>query len=98
MKTIYKYTIAFNSEGHAQVKMPEFAKILSVGHQGDPSEPLLWAEVDPENATVTRYFQIKGTGHELDEQDGIERHFVGTINFHPTALVWHVYEVSSRDK
>ncbi len=90
MKTIYKYTIDFNSEGNAQVKMPEFANILSVGHQGDPSAPLLWAEVVPDNATVTRHFQIKGTGHELDDT---ERHYIGTINFHPVALVWHIYEV-----
>ncbi len=89
-KTIYKYTIDFNSEGHAQVKMPEYATILSVGHQGDPSEPLLWAEVDPMNATVTRYFQIKGTGHDLDDT---ERHYIGTVNFHPIGLVWHIYEV-----
>lgn len=93
MKTIFKYAIRPNSEGDAQVQMPEFAQILSVGHQGDPSELVVWASVEPANATITRFFQIRGTGAQLGGLIDIDGKYIGTVNYHPVPLVWHLYEV-----
>ncbi len=93
MKTIFKYAIRPNSEGDAQVTMPEFAKILSVGHQGDPSELCVWAEVEPNNANVSRFFQIRGTGGDLGNLIEIDGKYIGTVNYHPVPIVWHLYEV-----
>lgn len=92
-KKIYKYELPVQDD--VQIHMPEFAKILSVGHQGDPTTLVLWAEVEPENATVPRFFQVRGTGKPLGNLIEVDGRFVGTVNFFGLGvpLVWHVYEV-----
>ena len=92
MKTIYKYTIPIRDD--CQVSMPMGAKLLHVDYQGvHDAELCLWAEVDPAVATVTRFFQVRGTGHRLGELIELDGRYVGTVLIRELGLVWHVYEV-----
>ncbi len=91
MKTIYKYSLPVRND--CQVSMPEFAKILSVGYQGDPSVLCIWAEIETGNAKVIRYFQVRGTGHPLGDLIEVDGKYIGTVNCMGQGLVWHVYEV-----
>jgi hypothetical protein len=83
MKTIYKYEIPV---GGGEVMIPNNAKILSVGAQGDSL--MLWAEVNPDRSEVPRRFEVFGTGHEIREYMGTERQFIGTALMGP--YVWHI--------
>jgi hypothetical protein len=91
MKTIYKYTLPVRDD--CQVSMPEFAKILSVGYQNDPSVLYIWAEIETANAPVIRHFQVRGTGHPLGDLIQADGKYIGTVNCMGQGLVWHVYEV-----
>lgn len=90
-KTIYKYTIPVRDA--CEVSMPEFAKLLHLDYQGDPSNLCVWAEVDPTLATVKRFFYVRGTGHPLGDQIEKDGRYVGTVLVKEMGLVWHVYEV-----
>lgn len=82
MKTIWKFAL----QSVLPVQMPQAAKILSVQMQN--GEPQVWAEVNPNNDTVSRTFRVYGTGHTLPDNPGT---YVGTFQ-QTTGLVWHVYD------
>ena len=85
MNTIYKYEIPV---GGGAIQMPNSAKILSVGVQGESL--MLWAEVDPERSEYARLFEVFGTGHKILSDMVTSREFIGTAFM--SDLVWHVYE------
>lgn len=93
MKTIYKYSLPVARE-NVQVTMPMGAKLLHLDyHTKEPDVLCIWAEVDPAVATVTRFFQVRGTGHRLGELIELDGRYVGTVLIRELGLVWHVYEV-----
>lgn len=53
--------------------------------------PCLWVEhTGPEDGpTVDRTFHIIGTGQEFDSTGKL---YLGTVQTHGGALVWHIYE------
>jgi len=85
MNTIYKYEIPV---GGGAIQMPNSAKILSVGVQGESL--MLWAEVDPERSGYQRQVEVFGTGHPIRNEMCVSREFIGTVFM--SDLVWHVYE------
>lgn len=85
MRTIYKYPLT--PKAYQVVEMPKHAKILCV--QSQNGTPCLWAEVDTDQSTETRTFYVHGTGHELESGVLV---YIGTVQLHGGALVFHVYE------
>lgn len=84
MNTIWKFTLT----PHGFVEMPAGAKVLTTAAQGD--DICIWAEVDSGAEKETRHFEVYGTGHEMKQDMGIDRRYVGTAFLGP--LVFHVYE------
>ena len=84
---VFKYEIPIEDE--PMVRLPVGALLLSVGNQAE--KLFLWALVDPAvTATVRRYFRVAGTGHEITEANSLA--FIGTVQFHGGALIFHVFE------
>ena len=84
MNTIWKFELDETST----IDMPEGAKILRVGCQGE--KIMLWALVDVTDATrwVQRNFWVYGTGEQI--LDGRDEAYLGTVFAGP--YVWHVFE------
>jgi hypothetical protein len=72
--------------------MPSGAKILAVGLQDN--KPVLWAEVETENAEEIRFFSTVGTG-QMIHASGVERIYIGTFQIigSISTLVGHVFEL-----
>jgi len=79
---VWKYTFGPGSNVKG---MPDQARVLHVAMQG--SNLCGWFEVDPDNACVTRMFEVVGTGQDIPDLS----HHCGTALAPP--LVWHLYEV-----
>lgn len=97
MKAIHKYNI---SAGSTSVQMPQGAKILHVGGQGESI--CLWARVDTEQLGELRHFRVFGTGDMVpgDDEPGFEsRHGERSTQYLGTAMcgefVRHVFTVWS---
>lgn len=85
---IWKFPIRGN--GIARISMPVGAKIVGVGIQNS-YDFCLWAEVEETALVEDRFFEVYGTGHEIQDL-GTPKH-LGTILTQPNgAFVWHVYE------
>jgi len=86
MLKIFKYPIKKeqNEYGDIPVEMPFDAEILTIADQN--GEAKIWAKVDPEADTETRYFKIVGTGHDVPEG------YFYITTFHQGSFVWHVFE------
>ena len=85
MTTIWKFDVPLTDA--FPIAMPAGAKLLNVAEQS-PSGLFLWAEVDPSQPKVDRFFRIIGTGQEF-VPDGLV--YVGTAMQPP--FVWHLYEM-----
>lgn len=73
-----------------EIQMPKGADILTV--QVQFGEPFLWARVDPSLPLYPCTFEVFGTGHEIDEDMCVERHYVGTYQLNGGSLIFHVFE------
>lgn len=82
---IYKYPVTIDDV--FDVEMPRGAQVLSVDVQG--GRPQMWARVDPSAPVEQRRFQLRGTGHPLNGNEG---RFVGTFQMHGGSLVFHLFE------
>lgn len=88
MKKIFKYTFLIVRD--IQLVLPKNAEILSVQlHDG---EPCMWALVDPDAATETRYFKIHGTGHEVTAIEPYQQR-IHISTFQDGEYVWHLFEI-----
>lgn len=87
-KTIWKYPIEYTDD--LAIEMPIGAEILSIQNHND--RLCIWAFVDPNAATERRWFEVYGTGHEIDFNMNIVRKFIGTCQFNRGALVLHIFE------
>lgn len=88
-KKIYKYRLRVIDR--QTIKMPKFARVLSVGVQ--EMEVYIWAMIVPEAEEEDRVFEIFGTGHDIRYDMGVDREFVGTFQITNGKLfVGHVFE------
>lgn len=88
---IFKYPLMpppATDSPYSDVEMPEGARVLSVGVQGDDAM-VVWALVDPEAKKVVRRFAVYPTG--LSEVSEHPVNFVGTVMFERGRLVFHVF-------
>ena len=88
MTTIYKHQLKITDRQN--VSMPFGAELLSV--QVQHNEVCLWAKVESNNHPQDRTIEIFGTGNPIYEDMGVSRKFIGTVQTHEGALVWHVFE------
>lgn len=94
MKKVFKYDLPV-AGGPQDVFMSRTAKILHVGHQGDPNSVCIWALVDAyEPAEMAKTFYVVGTGHDIP--DAARWTHLATVNYHPVPLVWHVFQEKIR--
>ncbi len=89
MQTIHRYS--FTIDDDVALDMPQDARILDVqiGREG----PTLWAMVDTDAPLVKRRIEVYGTGRSLDPLVFFGyRKYIGTIQEHNGALVWHLFD------
>jgi hypothetical protein len=79
MNKVFKYEIT-----DEPLELPYGAMFLKVAMQN--GKHTAWFEVNPEFATILRYFKVVGTGHDVP--DGY--YFLETYFEDP--FVWHLYE------
>ncbi len=93
-KTIWKYsTIEYGFDKKFSIVMPFGAEILTIQTDEKNNHPTIWAMVDPEEKEKEeRYFELFGTGHEIPEDMGIERKYIGTYQYQRGAFVGHIFE------
>lgn len=92
MKTIWKYSILSGNRDGAKVEimMKKGAKILYLDEQNN--DICMWAEVDTEAEEIKRYFQVVGTGHEINQNMGTVWEYVGSAKVEGGKFVFHIFE------
>ncbi len=95
MAAVWKFQIPI--EDSFSLEMPIDAELLHVAIQD--RQPCLWALVEPQCATETRHFELRGTGHELDT-DRADTHcvHVGSFMMSGGAIVFHLFERVSKHR
>lgn len=87
MKSIWKFVL---DPKNLKVMMPIGARLLTA--QGQNDQICVWAEVDIAADKEPVTFEIFGTGHEIPEDMGIDREYIGTAQIYSGSLVFHVYK------
>ena len=82
---VFKYEIPLTDE-LIEIEMPDNCAICEINHQGDSL--FIWALVDIHAPLFTNKFKIFGTGHKIDDVEGM--YFLKTVHM-PNGLVWHVF-------
>lgn len=85
MKTIYRYP--FQIEDTITLRMKNGAEILCVDSKGGV-EPSIWAAVDTAANDELVTFELRGTGHSFNGQEG---RYLGTFQMAGGALVFHLF-------
>ena len=86
-KQIWKFLLFI---GKNEIKMPKGAEILD--GQTQNGYPCIWALVNPNNETESRYFEAYTTGQDIHFDMGIERKYIGTFQTQSGAFVFHLFE------
>ena len=84
MNTIYKYACPIDDA--VDIKLPAFAKVLTVAAQGP--ETFIWCAVDTDAPKQTRRFHWRETGHDITSLSN----YVGTVQLNEGRLVFHLFE------
>ena len=87
-KTIWKYPLKV-TDGQ-NISFPKGAEFLDIQVQN--GEVYLWALVDPEADTETRFIEIFGTGHPVVYDMGVSREYISTFQMKGGQLVFHAFE------
>jgi hypothetical protein len=89
-KTIWKFKLEVTDS--QQIEMPVGAKILTV--QTQDGWPCIWALVDPLAKKELRHIQTIGTGHTIENGEGLNDKYLGTYQVIRDwgVLVFHVFE------
>lgn len=91
MKTIHKFQVKDFSQH--EVVIPFAGRVVHVSMQQDGAMlaqrnvVTFWVELNTGEATILRYFQLFGTGHDIPTN----AIYCGTVHDH--GMVWHLYEV-----
>lgn len=88
-RTIWKYEL--NGNDRQVFNMPRGAEILTV--QVQAGKPCIWALGDPNVGLKGRLIELVGTGHQIINDNGDERKYIGTYQLSGGALVVHVFEI-----
>lgn len=91
-KQVWKYPLPFGL-GMSDVfplSLPERAPILTI--QLQQGVPTLWALVDSDRASATRWFRVAGTGHPIEQTI---LGYAGTWQWSDLGLVFHLFEIES---
>lgn len=93
-RAIWKFTLVTDVKNDFWANMPVDAKVLSAGWQGDF---VVWAIVDPDAKTETRWFHVAGTGHPLPIplRHGGQLLNRVEINMPSGPLIFHVFDTGS---
>ena len=87
-KVIWKFGLA-SQPGHQSIEMPDGARILSFGLQGEYHRVLtVWALCDPDAETVSKDLFLAWTGSFPPPEENFE-YFIGTVQ--DGVLVWHLF-------
>jgi hypothetical protein len=87
MRSIWKFEIG---PRNLRVMMPVGAKLLTAQIQNNSI--CVWAEVDTKAEREEVIFEIFGTGHSMPWNMGVDREYVGTVQFNNGDLVLHIYK------
>jgi len=87
-KTILKYKLEVTD--NQTILLPIGSKILTVQMQGETL--CLWALVNQEEETESRFIEIFGTGHTILYDFGMSREYISTFQMNNGELVFHVFE------
>lgn len=90
MKTIFKYRVPVTDI--LSIKLPVDAQIRCIMVDPKDEFPYIYAEVETENKTEERVFEVFGTGHEIIYDMGIERIYLGSFTILNGNFIGHVYE------
>ena len=85
MRAIWKFDLAV--ERSPVIEMPRGAKVLCV--QTQCGRACIWAIVDSTAPKEPRRFEIRGTGHALEEDPG---DYTGTFQLRTGSFVGHLFE------
>ena len=93
-QSIWKFStlVGGNFNGIISIQMPKGSEILCVQRDEKTNIPCIWALVYPDNESVKRYFELFGTGHEIVNDDGINRKYIGTYQYQNGEFVGHLFE------
>jgi len=93
MKRIYKYHLNVN-DNMQELDLPIDSKIVYMGFQGEDFKGVyLWILIDDSKPIVKRRFCIKGTGHDIDKGNNLEKIYLDTVQDSRVPFVWHVFEI-----
>lgn len=84
MRTIFKYPVP--ADDLFSIEMPVGSNVLCV--QVQHGSPFIWVDVDPRKDSVSRYFQIVGTGQDLPIKP---YKYIGTFQTAEGNFIWHLY-------
>ena len=76
MKTIWKYDLQFSE--YNNIDIPKNAEILTIQLSNANNRPCMWVLVEPSDALESRTFELVGTGMKMHEDEGFEKHYIGT--------------------
>ena len=74
-----------------ELRLPKGAEFLSVQQQYDATQS--WWVVDLEQPKRSRFFRVRGTGHEFVRKAGETEKFLGTFQLNGGTFVGHLFEV-----
>lgn len=88
-KKVLKYTL--NHNGRTYIQLPAGAVVLTVKEQGP--NICIWCLVDEKMPSVGRFFEMYGTGHDIEEytKEG-SLHYISTFYMNGATFVFHVFE------
>lgn len=89
-QTIWKFEIPFDDK--FAIQMPKGAIILSVQLDQKTKIPCIWALVYPYNDNEERFFELFGTGSEINNDMGINRKYIGTYQYQNGEFIGHIFE------
>jgi len=87
MRTVHKFNLGL---GETVIDLPLSAKLVHVGEQF--GELKMWVETIPGEPTFPRSFRVFGTGHPIDDLEGLQITHVGTAIMQGGAFLAHVYQ------
>lgn len=87
MRTVHKFNLSI---GETVIDLPLSAKPVHVCEQYGQLQ--LWVETIPGEPTFERHYRVFGTGHPIDDFQGLEITHVGTALMEGGSFVAHVYQ------
>ncbi len=88
---VWKFEIEVGNK--FKLTMPENSFILDVQIDQKTEKPCIWVLVNPENKAQERFFDVVGTGHDIDFNVTAGMGYVGTFQLMEGRFVGHLFEI-----